>query len=546
MAEATITGPDVGTNYLNADKGLVSWLTTTDHKRIGVMYLISISVFFLFAVVLGVLIRLELLQPGVQFLDAEAYNRVLTLHGMTMIFLFIIPAIPAIFGNFFLPIMIGAEDVAFPRLNLASWYFYMAGGLLALLSVFTGGPDTGWTFYVPYSYKTGANVYFPLLAAVILGWSSILTGLNFVTTVHRLRAKSITWRRTPLFVWSLYATSWVQVIATPVVGILLLLVIAEKVLGVGIFDPSKGGDPILYEHIFWIYSHPAVYIMILPAMGVVSEIIPTFARRTIFGYTFIAASSIAIAAVGSLVWAHHMFTSGMADEARIVFSFLTFLVAVPSAIKVFNWVATLYGGSIKLEPPMVLALTFIVLFSIGGFTGLMLGSLSSNIHLHGTAFVVGHFHYTMFGSAGVMFFASAYYWFPKMFGRKPSKKIAWVAILLFFIGFNLTYMLLKLAGVAGMPRRSADYLPEFTIYHHISTVGSWILVSGVFLMMGNLLWSVFKGEKVGKSPWGGMTLEWRTTSPPPTLNFHGEPDTEAGPYEYPEKVVTDEAEEGAT
>ena len=528
--------PAAATNYLNAEKGILSWLTTTDHKRIAVLYLCTVMVFFLFAMSLGVVLRLQLLAPGFHLVDNEVYNRVLTLHGLTMIFLFIIPGMPGIFGNFFLPILIGARDVAFPRLNLASWYLYVTGGLLALVSVSLGGTDSGWTFYVPYSWKTGANVAFPLLAAFILGWSSILTGLNFVTTVHRLRDKAMGWRRMPLFVWSVYATSWIQVIASPVVGILLVLVLAERFLGIGIFDPTKGGDPVLYQHVFWIYSHPAVYIMILPAMGIASEVIPTFARRTIFGYSFIAASSIAIAAIGSLVWGHHMFTSGMSNEARVVFSFLTFLVAVPSAVKVFNWVATMYGGSIQLDPPMVLALVFIVLFSVGGLTGLILGSLSTDIHLTDTAFVVGHFHYTMFGGAASMFFAACHYWFPKMFGRMHNRRVAFVAIWLFFAGFNMTYMSLMFAGAAGMPRRYADYLPEFTAYHQTSTVGSWIMVAGILLMFGNLAHGIFRGARAGANPYGGKTLEWQTTSPPPTENFHGEPDLTTGPYDYPVEV----------
>ena len=536
MAETAAAGAS-STNYLNAEKGIWSWLTTTDHKRIAILYLCSILTFFFFAMTLGVLIRLELLQPGTQFLDSDTYNRVLTLHGITMIFLFIIPGIPAIFGNFFLPIMIGAEDVAFPRLNLASWYLYMTGGVLALASVFLGGPATGWTFYVPQSFKTGSYVVVPLVAAVILGWSSILTGLNFVTTIHRLRDPRMPWMKMPLFPWALYATSWVQIIATPVVGMLLLLVVMERVLGVGIFDPTKGGDPILFEHMFWIYSHPAVYIMILPAMGIVSEIVPTFARRTIFGYSFIVMSTILIAAIGSLVWAHHMFTSGMADQARIIFSFLTFLVAVPSAIKVFNWIATLYGGSIKLDPPLVFTLMFIVLFSIGGLTGLILGALSTDIHLHDTSFVVGHFHYTMFGGATSIFFGACHYWFPKMFGRMHSHRVAHVSAGLFFVGFNLTYMSLMLAGAAGMPRRYADYLPEYTPYHMTSTIGSWIMVSGILLMFGNLAYSVFKGARCGANPWGGQTLEWQTPSPPPTLNFDDPPDLSSGAYDYPVEVA---------
>ncbi len=533
-AEAATASSKV--NFLNARKGILSWLTTTDHKRIGILYLIGMIVFFLFAVAMGVLMRLELLQPGEQYFSSDTYNRILTLHGVSMIFLFVIPGLPAVFGNFFLPILIGAEDVAFPRLNLLSWYFFVIGGLLALISVGTGGPDTGWTFYVPYSFKTQTQVYIPLLAAFVLGWSSILTGLNFVVTVHRLRAKKMGWFQMPLFCWSAYATGWIQLVATPVVGILLVLVMMERFLGVGIFDPAKGGDPILYEHIFWIYSHPAVYIMVLPAMGVLSEIIPTFAQRTIFGYKFIAFSSLAIASIGSLVWAHHMFTSGMADEARIIFSFLTFLVAVPSAIKVFNWVATLYGGSIQLDPPLVFGLLFIVLFGIGGFTGLILGSLSTDIALHDTSFVVAHFHYTMFGSAGIIFFAACHYWFPKMFGRLYNFKAAHISAALFFIGFNFTYFPLFLAGVAGMPRRYADYLPQYTNFHAASTIGSWILVAALLLMIGNLTYGIFRGKRASDNPWGGKTLEWSTATPPPTLNFDDEPDLSHGPYEYPVDV----------
>jgi cytochrome c oxidase subunit 1 len=523
-------------SYLGAERGLWSWLTTTDHKRIGILYLVLVAFFFLFAVGLGFTMRLHLVDPAQKLLSNDAYNRVLTLHGIAMIFLFIIPAIPSIFGNFFLPILIGARDVAFPKLNLMSWYLYAAGGLLALVSVALGGPDTGWTFYVPYSFQTGANVTWPLLGAFLVGWSSILTGINFVATVHRLRHPKMRWSQLPLFVWATYATAWIQVIVTPVVGILLVLVLAERFLGVGIFDPTKGGDPVLYQHVFWIYSHPAVYIMVLPAMGVVSEIIPTFARRTIFGYKFIAASSLGIASIGSLVWGHHMFTSGMADEARIIFSFLTFLVAVPSAIKVFNWLATLYGGSIEFSPPLLLSLQFVALFSIGGLTGLMLASLSTDVHLHDTSFVVGHFHYTMFGGAGSAFLAACHYWFPKMFGRMYNERVAYLGIALFFVGFNLTYMPLMLAGVAGMPRRYADYLPEYAAFHQLSSAGAWFLVGGLLVMFGNLALSIFRGRVAAADPYGGKTLEWTTASPPPPENFHGEVELKHGPYDYPVEV----------
>jgi len=535
----TSQAPSVGApmpDYLRAKSGLLSWLTTTDHKRIGILYLASMMPFFLVAVSLAVMFRLELLAPGQQFIDNDTYNRFLTVHGVIMIFLFIIPGIPAVFGNFFLPILIGAEDVAFPKINLLSWYCYAIGAILALASVAVGPPDTGWTFYVPYSVKTQQNVLLPMAAAFILGWSSILTGLNFVTTAHRLRARAMGWFQMPLFVWSLYATAWVQIIATPVVGITLVMVLLERRVGVPIFDPARGGDPILYQHLFWIYSHPAVYIMVLPAMGIVSEIIPTFSRKTIFGYKYIAYSSIAIASIGSLVWGHHMFTSGMADVARIVFSFLTFFVAVPSAVKVFNWLATMYRGSISLGPPMVWTLMFIFLFAIGGLTGLINASLSLDVHLHDTAWVVAHFHFTMFGGTGVIFFAGLHYWWPKMFGKMYSIRAANVAAGVFFVGFLLTYIPLFIAGTLGMPRRYADYLPEYEIYHRLSTVGSWFLATAVVIMIANLVYSLFKGKPAPVDPWGGATLEWRTATPPPVLNFEGEPDLSRGAYEYPVEV----------
>jgi cytochrome c oxidase subunit 1 len=519
-------------HYTGKRKGILAWLLTTDHKRIGLMYLSAMMLFFVVAMTLGVLMRLEMLTPGQTIMKPQTYNSIFTLHGVIMIFLFIIPGIPAVFGNFFLPIQIGAKDVIFPRINLLSWYLYMFGGLLAVVSLFTGGgaADTGWTFYVPYSIRSSANVSVTTLAAFVLGFSSILTGLNFITTIHRMRAPGMTWFRMPLFVWGLYATAWIQVLATPVVGITLLLVILERMFGIGVFDPALGGDPLLYQHLFWIYSHPAVYIMILPAMGVVSEILPTFARKDIFGYKQIALSSLAIALIGYLVWGHHMFTSGISDTSRVVFSLLTFLVAIPTGVKVFNWVATLYRGSIVFSVPLFFVMAFIVIFSIGGLTGLVQGALATDVHLTDTYFIVAHFHYVMFGGMGVIFFAALHYWFPKMFGKMYNEKVSMIACTMFVIGFNMLYFTMFILGYMGMPRRYYDYLPQFQSLQVHATIGSWIMVSGLVLMIGNLIRALAKGSKAPINPWGGTTLEWRVSSPPPVENFDEVPLVTGGPY----------------
>ena len=524
------------TNFYEAGsgrRGILAWMMSVDHKRIGLMYLIALLVFFSTGVLLGLLIRLNLLSPG-KLMGAHTYNQVFTMHGIIMIFLFIIPGIPVAFGNFFLPILIGARDVAFPRLNRLSWWLYMSGAVLALMSLFIAGGalDTGWTFYAPYSLKTRANVSLAVFAVFVLGFSSILTGLNFVTTIHRLRAPGMTWHRLPLFVWTLYATGWVQMLATPVLAISLLLIILERFFGLGFFDPAKGGDPILFEHLFWIYSHPAVYIMVLPAMGVISEIIPVFARKTIFGYRAIAYSGLAIAGVGYFVWGHHMFTSGMSDAARVVFSLITFLVAVPSGVKVFNWIATLYKGSIRVDAPLLFALTFIFLFSIGGLTGLVIGALATNLHLHGTYFIVGHFHYVMFGGAGYSFLAALHYWFPKMFGKMYDEKTVRAGWLVLFIGFQLLYFSMFVLGFQGMPRRYFDYPPQYATGHIVSTVGSWILAAGLIIIFGNLIRALYRGPKAPDDPWGGKTLEWQIPSPPPAENFREIPVITHGPYKF--------------
>lgn len=522
-------------HYLNATRGLASWLTTTDHKRIALMYFYGIITFFIAGVLLGLLIRLELIMPGKTIMGPQTYNQVFTLHGVIMIFLFIIPGLPAIFGNFALPGLLGAKDVAFPKLNLISLYLYFIGGILALstLVVGEGAADTGWTFYAPYSIKTGTNVTLAVLAAFVLGFSSILTGLNFIVTMHRMRAPGMGWFKMPLFPWALYATSWIQVLATPIVGITLLMIVAERTLQIGLFDPALGGDPILYQHLFWIYSHPAVYIMILPAMGIISEVLPVFSRKTIFGYKPIVFSGLAIAFIGYFVWGHHMYTSGMSDTSRIVFSLLTFIVAVPSAIKVFNWVATLHKGSIVFETPFLFAIAFIFLFMIGGLTGLVVGALATDVHVHDTYFVVAHFHYVMFGGTGFAFLAAIHYYFPKIWGRMYNASVANIGWGFMFVGFNLLYFPLFIVGLQGMPRRYYDYLPEFTFLNILSTVGSWVLAIGLVIIIANLIKGRRKGAIAPNNPWGAITLDWlKTTSPPTVENFDEIPQVHYGPYDY--------------
>jgi cytochrome c oxidase subunit 1 len=511
----------------------VSWILSTDHKRIGVQYLFALLIFFSVGVTLGLIMRLSLIMPGT-ILNAQQYNETFTLHGIIMIFLFIIPGIPVALGNFFLPILIGANDVAFPRVNRLSWWLYLTGASIVLLSLVIGGHiiDTGWTFYAPYSLRTKTNVSLAVLGVFVLGFSSILTGLNFVTTVHRMRAPGMGWFRLPLFVWTLYTTGWVQMLATPVLAITLVVIFLGRVFGVGFFDPSQGGDPILYEHLFWIYSHPAVYIMVLPAMGIISEVIPVYSKKQLYGYEAVALSALGIAIIGYAVWGHHMFTSGMSNTSRVVFSFITFVVAVPSGVKIFNWVATMYKGSIDVNPALLFALSFIFLFSIGGLTGLIIGSLAPNLHLHGTYFIVGHFHYVMFGGAGMAILAGLHHWFPKMSGRMYNLRRAKLGWLILFVGFNFLYFSMFILGYRGMPRRYFDYPDRYFTGHLVSTIGSWALAAGIVIVFANLIHALFKGEKAPPNPWGGKTLEWQIPSPPPAENFAEEVEIRDRPYTY--------------
>jgi cytochrome c oxidase subunit 1 len=508
------------------------------------MYLGSVMFFFLVAGILALLVRFELKTPAADLVGNDTYNTLFTLHGAIMIFLFLIPAIPAALGNFILPLQLGAKDVAFPKLNLASFYIYGMGTIMLLGSILAGGLDTGWTFYTPYSstYTSGTNaVIWATLGVFTLGFSSILTGVNFVVTIHKMRAPGMTWQKIPLFLWGLYATSLIQVLATPVLAITLLLLFFEKIFAIGIFDPSLGGDPVLFQHFFWFYSHPAVYIMILPGFGIMSELFSVHSKKRIFGYTPIAVSSVSIAVIGFLVWGHHMFTSGQSELSSAIFSFLTFLVAVPTAIKVFSWVATMWRGSIQFSTPMLYAMSFIFLFTIGGLTGLFLGTLATDIHLHDTYFVVAHFHYVMMGGNVIAFIGGLFHWWPKMFGRMYIKSLGKLSALFVFIGFNVTFFSQFMLGSKGMPRRyhtydkvSADLLSTFEFYHVMSTYGSWILAFGLFLALLSLVFSFFAGEKVGPNPWGAKSLEWETASPPIAHNFHGQPVALKGPYDFDE------------
>lgn len=518
-------------NYITHARGLRSWLFTLDHKRIALLYMMSIGAAFLLGGVMALLVRTELLTPGKTIMTANQYNNVFTLHGAIMIFLFIIPSIPAIFGNFLVPVMLGVKDLAFPRMNLASYYLYIIGALFAVAAIGHGGVDTGWTFYTPYSTTTSANVIAMTLGAFILGMSSIFTGINFIVTIHKFRPPGMTWFKMPLFLWALYATSIIQVVATPVLGITLLLLIAERITGVGFFDPNLGGDPLLFQHFFWFYSHPAVYIMILPGMGIVSEIIPVFSRKPIFGYKAIAYSSVGIALLGFLVWGHHMFVSGQSTLANMIFSFLTYFVAIPSAVKVFNWLATMYKGAISLDTPMLYALAFILLFGIGGLTGVVLGALSANVHLHDTYFVVSHFHYTMMGGTVIALLAGLHYWWPKFFGRMYSEFWGRLVCVILFIGFNITFFTQFVMGSQGMPRRYYDYISRFTIYHQISTAGAYMLAAGFVVMAVYLAASLVRGRRAPANPWGGATLEWACASPPPHDNFASQP-AAPDPYDF--------------
>ena len=526
----TLGRPD---DYLHAEHTLRSWLFTLDHKRIGILYLISITAFFIVGAVAAGLIRLSLIVPNGQIFTNDTYNRLFSIHGIVMVWFFLIPSIPNTFGNFLLPIMIGAREVAFPKLNLISWYVFMVAALFIVYDICVGGTDTGWTFYTPFStmYSNGVNMP-ALLAVFIVGFSSVLTGLNFVVTVHTMRAPGMTWFRMPVFVWTLYATSLIMLLATPVLTISMAALAVARAFHIEVFDPSLGGDPVLFQHMFWFYSHPAVYIMVLPGMGVISEIVPAFAQKRLFGYRFVAYASIGLATMTFFVWGHHMFVNGMSEYASMAFSVMSFAVAVPSAVKVYNWTATMYKGSIRLQAPMIFAMSYIGLFVMGGITGLYLATLGVDEHVHDTYFVVAHFHYIMVGGTAVAFLGGLHYWWPKFTGRLSPEGWGRVSAVLIFVGFNVTFFPQYILGYLGMPRRYHDYPPEFQILNILSSAGATILAAGYIFPMIYLIWSLFYGERAGRNPWNAKGLEWTIPSPPPEHNFEQQPTVDFEPYDY--------------
>jgi|SRR5215472_5443703 len=534
MASTLVAAPE-RENYLNNEYGISSWLFTTDHKRIALLYLVTITFFFFIGGFFALLIRLELLTPEGDLVLADTYNKLFTMHGQVMIFFFLIPAVPAVLGNFLIPIMIGAKDLAFPRINLLSWYLLVIGGCFMTYTILSGGVDTGWTFYTPLStHFLDTHVIAAALAIFIAGFSSILTGLNFIVTIHRMRAPGMTWSRLPLFVWANYATAIIQVLGTPVLAISLMLVALERIFHLGIFDPRLGGDPLLFQHLFWFYSHPAVYIMILPGMGVISEIVTCFSHKRIFGYQFMALALIAIAVLGFLVWAHHMFVAGISLYAAMVFSLLSYFVAVPSAIKVFNWTATMFKGSITYSTPMLYAFGFIGLFTMGGMTGLFVAALGIDVHVTDTYFVVAHFHYIMVGGMVMAYMGGLHFWWPKLSGRMYPENWGRLAALIIFIGFNLTFFPQFVLGWLGMPRRYWQYSPEFQVLNVLSTAGATILAVGYLLPMVYFLWSMRYGKPASDNPWGAAGLEWMISSPPTTFNFDQTPTVTWEAYNYDE------------
>ena len=515
----------------------------TDHKVIAIQYLVTSFFFYFIGGAMAEAVRTELATPDPDFVSPELYNQLFTLHATVMIFLWIVPA-GAAFANYLIPLMIGAEDMAFPRLNAVAFWMIPPGGLLLLSSFFVGAPQAGWTSYPPLSLvsgKWGQEIW--ILSLLILGTSSILGAINFLTTLLTMRIPDMDIHSMPLFCWAMLATSALILVSTPVLAAALILLSFDLIVGTNFFNPAGGGDPIVYQHMFWFYSHPAVYIMILPFFGVISDVLPVHARKPIFGYRAIAYSGLAISFLGLIVWAHHMFTSGTPGWLRMFFMATTMLIAVPTGIKVFGWCATIWGGKISLNSSMLFGMGFVATFVIGGLSGVMLASVPFDIHVHDTYFVVAHLHYVLFGGSVLGLFSGVYHWFPKMTGRMVNETLGRIHFALTFIGLNLTFLPMHQLGLLGMNRRIALYDPQYQPLNLLCTIGSYILAVSTIFFIINVLWSVNKGKQAGRNPWRALTLEWQTTSPPAIENFEEEPVLWAGPYEYGIDIETVDGDE---
>jgi cytochrome c oxidase subunit 1 len=508
------------------------YVFSIDHKIIGIQYLITAWVFFILAGLLAETIRTQLLNANGGFVTPQTYNEVYSIHGSAMVWLVVIPMLTGGFGNLIFPIQIGARDVAFPWLNMLSFWIFPVAGLMLFSSFLMGAPTAGWTEYPPISLQGAAGTTMWAAAIFLVGVSSTLTGINFVVTLVKMRAPGMTFTRMPLFCWGQFATAPLLMIATTALAAALAALFMERVFGVPFFDPTKGGAPVLWQHMFWFYSHPAVYIMVLPAFGIVSEVLPTFARKPIFGYKLIAFSSMAIALAGFMVWAHHMFTSGLAPYLQLPFMILTFVIGIPTGIKIFSWTATLWGGKIHLTTAMLFAIGFVALFTCGGITGIFLAAVPYDLNVHGTYFVVAHFHYVLVGGSLMGIFAGMYYWFPKMSGRLLNETLGKIHFWLFFIGFNGTFMPMHWLGVEGMPRWVATYDPQFEFWNRFASVSSYVMGIGILVFFVNVIWSARAGKKSGPNPWGGRTLEWMVPSPPHYYNFKRIPTVYGLPYDF--------------